>query len=49
MDEKGRGRASLAQMCSYMKNLQRKVEDLTNVLYSQRIMKRDVFDEETNQ
>jgi hypothetical protein len=39
----------LAQMHRDMQNLQRQVADLTNVLASQRIIQREVFDEETNQ
>jgi hypothetical protein len=46
---RGRGRAGLAQMRRDMKNLQRQVADLTNVLASQRIIQREVFDEETDQ
>jgi hypothetical protein len=46
---RGRGRAGLAQMRRDMQNLQRKVADLTNVLASQRIIQREVSDEETNQ
>jgi hypothetical protein len=36
-------------MCRDMKNLQRKVADLTNVWECQRIIQREVSDEETNQ
>jgi hypothetical protein len=36
-------------MRRYMKNLQRKVANLTSMLASQRIIQREVSDEETNQ
>ena len=43
---RGRGRAGyLAQMHGDIQNLQRKVEDLTNMLASQRIIQREVYDE----
>jgi hypothetical protein len=46
MDGRGRRRAwYLAQMRKDMQNLQRKVEDLTNVLASQRIIQREVSNE----
>jgi hypothetical protein len=42
----GRGRAwYISQMRRDMKILQRKVEDLTNVLDSQRIIQREMLDE----
>jgi hypothetical protein len=44
----GRGRVGyLAQMCKDMQNLQRQVEYLTIMLASQRIIQREVSDEET--
>ena len=50
MGGRGRGRAGyLAQMHGDIQNLQRKVEDLTNMLASQRIIPGEVFDEETDQ
>ena len=49
MAGRGRGRAGLAQMHRDMQDLQRQLADLTNMLASQRIIQRVVFDEETNQ
>jgi hypothetical protein len=46
---RGRGRACLAQMRRDMKNLQRQVEDLTNMLTSHRIIQRELSYEETYQ
>ena len=47
---RGRGREGyLAQMHRDMKNLQRKVADLANMLASQRIIQREVYDEDTDQ
>jgi hypothetical protein len=46
---RGRGRTSLAQMHKDIQNLQMQVADLANMLASQRIIQREVFDEETNQ
>ena len=46
---RGRGRAGyLAHMNRDMKNCQRQVAYLTNMLSSQRIIQREVFDEETD-
>ena len=44
-----RGREGLAQMRRDMKNLQRQVAYLTSMLASQRIIQREVFDEEIDQ
>jgi hypothetical protein len=46
---RGRGRACLVQMCRDMKNLQRQVADLTSMLASQRIIQRELSDEEIYQ
>jgi hypothetical protein len=48
MARRGRGRVRyLAQMYIDMQNIQRQVADFTNVLASQRIIQREVFDDET--
>jgi hypothetical protein len=49
MVRRGRGRACLAEMHRYMKNLQRQVADLTNMQDSQRIIQRELYDEEIDQ
>ena len=46
---RGRGRESLAQMCRDMQNLQRKLANLTSMLANQRIIQREVYDEDTDQ
>ena len=44
-----RGREGLAQMRRDMQNLQRKIIDLTYMLANQRIIRREVYYEETDQ
>jgi hypothetical protein len=46
---RGRGRVDLTQMHKDMQNLQRQAVDLTHIMASQRIIQREVSNEEIDQ